>query len=106
MRLIAVMALALACSGCFAFEEIDKGYAIMEAHTPSANKQKKQQEEEAQKVAAAKPGEAQPSWWDNARTLGPREKGGSDPMVSCRVQGGTRFMQRSACLAAGGSPTR
>jgi hypothetical protein len=34
MRAFAILLASLLCSGCFAFEEIDKGYELMEAHSP------------------------------------------------------------------------
>jgi hypothetical protein len=92
-------------SGCFVFEELDKGMEIMEAHTP-----KKQKEEEA--AAKLAEGEKPPTyaqsvgnWFQNAKSLAPREQTASDdPMVPCTAQGRTLFTRRSDCLARGGRP--
>ena len=99
----------LFASGCFVFEELDKGMEIMEAHTPAVNKQKKKEEEEAARLAEE--GEKPPtyqqavsSWFESAKTLSrpPGDESDEDPMVSCRYDGKTLFTRRSACLARGG----
>ena len=71
--LTAAMLLPLAFgSGCFVFEEIDSGMAIMEAHTPAANK-KKQAEEQYESAKATAQADL-----DAARTGGAV----TDPSVS------------------------
>jgi hypothetical protein len=99
MRAFAIVLASLLCSGCFAFEEIDKGYELMESHSPI-----KKPAEEPEPTAQAK---AQPDpraqWWRTATTLEPRSADGDDPLVSCRLGGGTRFTRRSDCISRGGS---
>jgi hypothetical protein len=107
--LIALTAVSL-LSGCFVWEELEKGEAILDAHSPNRNK-RKQEEEAAAKAAEAEnaPTAAQRAaqWWDSARAIGPRpdDKPDADPMVSCRIDGATRFTKRSDCMARGGSPS-
>jgi hypothetical protein len=107
--LIALTAVFL-LSGCFVWEELEKGEAILDAHSPNRNK--REQEEEAAKAAAE--AEKQPTaaqraaeWWDSARAIGPSpdDKPDADPMVSCRIDNATRFTRRSDCMARGGSPS-
>jgi hypothetical protein len=106
MRWILLSLVALLSSGCFVFEEIDKGMEIMEAHTPAVNKQKKAEAE--QLANGEKPptyAEKMGSWFENAKSLAPREHTSSaDPMVKCTAQGRMLFTKRSDCLARGGSP--
>jgi hypothetical protein len=108
MRWLPVLFLIpLLTSGCFVFEELDKGMEIMDAHTPK--KVKEQEEAEAAKLANGEkpPTYAQSvgSWFQNAKSLAPREQTASDdPMVKCTAQGRMLFTKRSDCLARGGSP--
>lgn len=104
--LIAVLLLA---PGCFVFDELDKGNAILDAHSPNRNK-RKQAEKEAGGAKLAKdeaesPSELQRKWWEGAHTLGPTAGNASDPFVSCRVHGSTRLTKQSDCLAQGGTPS-
>ncbi|MDH3521811.1 MAG: hypothetical protein OEM49_15290 [Myxococcales bacterium] len=105
------VAIALAAvfllSGCFVWDELEQGEAILDAHSPNRNKRKK--EEEAARAEAE--AEKQPSasqrmaeWWDGARSLGPRpdDPPSSDPLVSCQLPGGTRFTKLSECRIRGG----
>ena len=94
---------ALLSSGCFVFEEIDKGMEIMEAHTPAS---KRKQAEEAQVPEGEKPptyAEKVGSWFENAKSLSPHESSG-EPLISCRAGGRTLFTKRADCLARGGRP--
>jgi hypothetical protein len=99
MRAFAIVLASLLCSGCFAFEEIDKGYELMEAHSPV---KKPGEEPEPTAQAKARP-DPRAQWWATATTLEPRSADGDDPLVSCRLGGGTRFTRRSDCLTRGGS---
>ena len=102
MRLALLLLLSALCSGCFVLNEIDSGMEIMEAHTP----------EDKKKPAAAKAGdepekpptysESVQGWFQNAKTLGPRKKGGENPMVQCKLGGSTRFTRRTDCQSQGG----
>ena len=105
------LALAIAAvfllSGCFVLEELEKGEAIIDAHSPNRKKRLKEEEE----ALAAAEAEKQPTasqkmaeWWDDAQSLGPRsdDTAAADPMVNCQLAGGTRFTRRSDCLVRGG----
>ncbi len=105
MRCLALLIAALLLPGCFAFEEIDKGMEIMEAHTPLVNKKKREEEVRARDASPAKP-DPRVAWWKNARSLGPRSKSESETLVNCLVGGSTRFMRRDDCLTRGGSIAR
>jgi hypothetical protein len=93
--------LLLACSfatGCFVFDELDKGAKIMDQHTPK-------------KAAEAPPAQKAPAqtgsgWWANAKPLSgpPSDADGKNPAVACKVSGSTRFMRKADCLSQGGQP--
>jgi hypothetical protein len=105
MRVVLLVLLAGLISGCFVFEEIDKGMEIMEAHTPAANKKK--QEEAAPGADGEKPptyAEKVGGWFENARSIAPGESHSGEPLVSCRTGGKTLFTKRADCLARGGQP--
>jgi hypothetical protein len=108
MRGLALIFVCLLTSGCFVFEELDKGMAIMEAHTPKATKEKQEAEAKAKLAEGEKPptyAEKVGGWFENAKSLAPREHTSSgDPMVNCNAQGRTFFTKRSDCLARGGRP--
>lgn len=112
MRGLLTLALVLPlvfAPGCFVFDELDKGEAIMDAHRPAAKKKKEE-------VEAAKSGEAPPTysqvtqnWWKDATSLskapeqGDDEAGDPNATVTCKHEGKTFFTRRSDCLARGGS---
>lgn len=108
MKRIAVYIAALfLLSGCFVWDELEKGEALMDAYSP--NRRKRMEEEEAARAAAE--AEKQPTaseraaaWWDSARSIGPRpdDAPSDDPMVSCRLGGSVRFTKRSECMSRGG----
>lgn len=105
MRALVLLLCAGLASGCFAFEEIDKGMEIMEAHTPAANRKK--QEEAAQGADGEKlPTYAEKvgTWFESAKSLAPGGRTSSDPLIACRTQGKTLFTKRADCLARGGQP--
>lgn len=110
LRLLALALVAQLVSGCFVFEEIDKGNAIMDAASPTRNEAARKKAEAAAATGApgkpADPNEKKKSWWDGARTLSSAEKAPSeDPHVRCRIEGKERFMLQSDCLTQGGKPT-
>jgi hypothetical protein len=106
-RLAIAIAAVFLLSGCFVLDELEKGEAIIDAHSPNRKKRMKEEEEALAKTEAEKQPSASQQmakWWDNARSIGPRpdDKPDADPMVSCTIAGGVRFTRRSDCLAGGG----
>jgi hypothetical protein len=107
-RVLVALTAVFLLSGCFVWEELEKGEAILDAHSPNRNKRKQEEEAAAKAAEAANAptaAERAAEWWDNARSLGPSpdDKPDADPMVSCRIGGSTRFTRRSDCMARGGS---
>lgn len=97
-----VLVLLLACvfaSGCFAFDEIDKGNKILDQNFSKP----------AEKAPAPNPNEpaaqSGAGWWANAKALDGRPVGeGEHAVVSCQVGKTTKFMRKGDCLSQGGSP--
>lgn len=97
-------------TGCFVFDELDAGMEIMDSHTSHANK-KREAEKKAAKAGKGDADEKPPTyagavqdWFQNAKTLGPREPSGDDPLIQCALGGSTRFMRQSDCVSQGGRP--
>jgi len=102
-RFLSLLAICLLASGCFAFDEIDKGMESM-------NKGPKKEAAPA-KPAPGEEGKPTPeSWWASAKSLNTapdaEEAEAGDPKtpVHCRVDGSIRFMRRGDCLSQGGEP--
>ena len=108
LRILALALVAQLASGCFVFDEIDKGNKLMEEN--SGKLQQKQKEEAAAATAAAKggttgEGEKKKSWWETARTISAADKAPTDdPHVRCSLGGKERFMVQSDCVSQGGRP--
>jgi hypothetical protein len=98
-----LLLICLFTSGCFVFDEIDKGNKILDK-----NFSKKAEAKPAPPAAAANAPKTGSGWWASAKSLtGPvSDEGGNDPAVSCQVGGSTRFMRKSDCLSQGGKPAR
>lgn len=117
-RVIAIAGAALWLSGCFVFEELDKGDAIIEQH--SAGLRKKRKEAEAAAAAAAEADERRTAsspqgpdirarlaeWWRNALEDDREEAAPDDAIVRCELHGSLIFTRESDCQARGGELTR
>ncbi len=111
MRLhgLALLLVALLGSGCFVFEELDKGNEILDSHSPTRSKAAR--EKAAAGQPAGQPGDPkedpkarEKAWWQSARTLSRAdEKPSKDPSVRCRLGGGVRFTRQTDCLTQGGT---
>ena len=109
LRCLPVLLIALACQGCFVFDELDKGQQIMEQHSP-----KEIDEEEAapaarpQRAARPEPGvfagmlEKAQGWWQSAREPAAAERAADDTVVRCELGERTQFTRKSDCQVRGG----
>jgi hypothetical protein len=103
--MVRTIGLLLACvfaSGCFVFDELDSGKAIMDKNAPQ---KPAAAEEKASADKAAKPAGA--TWWSTARSIDTGPAAAADPgdpnaPVACKIAGSTRFMRRGDCLSQGG----
>jgi len=112
-RLAACLLAAALASGCFAFDEIDKGQEVMDQHYGQAAKKK---QGDAPEKPAEQPGPMArlKGWleeqWSSLRQRAERaEEGGSPPphpddtLVACTLDGTTRFMRKFDCQLRGGT---
>ena len=105
-RLLLPLLASLALSGCFVFDEIQRGIDIMDEHSPAANaKNAKQPEPESapdteSKLVELKAQLAQ--WWRNALEEEPPPPDPNDGIVRCEVRGKVSFTRQSDCEIRGG----
>ena len=109
MRLIALALVAQLASGCFVFDELDKGEKLMDENSGKLQAKKKAEEAAAAAKAApgkaANPNEKKKSWWETARSISAEDKAPTDdPHVRCKVGGKELFMVQSDCVTQGGHP--
>lgn len=103
-----LVALALAASlstGCFVFDELDKGNEILDSHSKTRKdaKAKAQAAAANQGEAQATPEEKRKQWWASATSLSTADQAPKeDPHIRCKIEKGERFMRRSDCLSQGG----
>jgi hypothetical protein len=107
VELVPVLAAALLCSGCFVWDEIEAGQAIMEAHSPNTD---------AKQEAAADLGGGNDSpksarqrlaeHYAKQRAKAPAATKNRDPAAEvgrCRIGSTTQFTRRSDCRLRGGT---
>ena len=114
-RSVLASLLALAATGCFVADEMDKAAKLDNSYSaPGAKVVAKTAG--AADPAAGKPKAAAPAatadakpaaprgdaWWRTASSVTSEESDGS--IAKCNVGGKTEFMQREDCLARGGKP--
>jgi hypothetical protein len=118
MRVLAVLAIALLCSGCFVLDELDNGDELMRQASSHSGK-RLEQEQRATEWEASRDAPASSAgrddgildgvqqtvskWWDKATAEAPPEPGPGSELVHCRLSSGDRFMRKSDCDIRGGS---
>ena len=100
MRVAVLLSTCVLLSGCFVFDELDKGNKILDENFSG----KPVEQAPAQKAPAGAAGAAGAAWWAKAKTLsGPvSDEGGKNPAVACTVGKTTKFMRKTECLSQGG----
>ena len=110
MRLLAPLALAAAlalATGCFVFDEIDKGKQIMDQHSGRTKHvpQAAAAPEEADEAEDESPGllARMKAFWEESRAEDEPERSADDGIITCELSdGGTTFTYESDCLSRGG----
>ena len=101
---LALAALLGLSTGCFVFDEIDKGQKIMKQYggqTPHAQaapaETAEPQEEEGPGLLARLE-----AFWEKKREAPEPERSADDGIVTCQLAGSTTFTYQSDCLSRGG----
>jgi hypothetical protein len=107
---VLLIAVILFAPGCFVFEELDKGQAIMEQHSP---KKKAEKEAPPPTLPVRKKPEDEgllasvQSWWKEhkraAEAASRPQRDPDDVPVRCRSGGNTQYLRKSDCLVRGGT---
>jgi len=107
-RLLLSLLLACLLQGCFVFEELDKGEALMDAHRP------KKPEAAKSSAPVARAGKEEPGplaglsqslqdWWKAKSEPAAPQRDPADVPVRCEIDGRMSFTRRSDCQLRGGS---
>ena len=110
MRRLGPLALAAALglsTGCFVFDEIDKGQQIMKQH--SGHHPERQAPDSAPEGAEPAQEDEGPgllariqAFWDQRHEKAEPERSPDDAIVTCDLGGDTTFTYQSDCLSRGG----
>ena len=116
-RLLLIAFASFWLTGCFVFEELRKGDALIEQHSSRWRKKKEAEAASQAEAAEAKAAKSGPpiewtktkdrlaEWWDEALEEEPIEPDPDDHIVGCEVKGQVRFTRKSQCEIYGGRLT-
>ena len=102
---LAIVGLALANSGCFVFDEIDKGMAMLKKHSPPSNKQGEKVEGDSGLSFAALRERGQNALGDLSVKVEEAMAKAPDPanvVITCETEGRTEYTRKFDCLSRGG----
>lgn len=112
MKIFLLILIGLFCGGCFVFDEIDQGLAIMESHTPEDQRSKVKTEG----LASAEKSDGSPKsarerlneYYAKQRAKAPVAQAAAEPdpgdkIGRCRIRGTTQYTRRSDCRLRGGT---
>ena len=97
---------ALLSSGCFVWDEIEKGQALMEAHSPDSDDSEKVENGSDGSGAPKSARDRLAEYYAKQRAKAPKTTASKDPadkVGSCRIGGSTQFMRRTDCKLRGGT---
>ena len=108
-RLLAIALAGLLCNGCFVLEELNKGEAILETHSPTARRQAAEAKKREAEMAANPKGKDTPTaqeraqaWWGKAQVLAPGSMNSISGIARCQIAGRVQFLSKSDCQLRGG----
>ena len=111
-RLIAIVLLVWLCPGCFAFEELEKGEALMDQYggrdaseSPAEQKTAGGRARDSREVGSyglAAWTDKVEGWWQAAWERKPPERDPDDIVVRCELGPALRFTRKSDCITRGG----
>ena len=106
-RLLLILLIACLTQGCFVWEELEKGEAIMDAHRPRNLDDEKESEAAApakdEPNLIASVSETLQEWWASATEPSAPERDPGDIPVRCEVDGRMQFTRKSDCRLRGGT---
>jgi len=116
LRLVAILSSVLWLSGCFIFEEIRQGDALIEQHsvgwrakkqaTQKAEAEAAKAEAESESLKAQNSGPGVPDklaeWWHETVEEEPVNVNRDDKLVSCKIGGKLLFIRKSDCQVRSG----
>lgn len=113
VRSLLILLIACLCQGCFVWDELEAGHAIMDAHSPKelvAGKAVPLDEFDAEEEAAgdgarellASVTATVQKWWNEETAPEEPQRDPSDVPVACRVKDRTQYMRKTDCELRGG----
>jgi hypothetical protein len=106
MKLVLCLMVALLCGGCFVFDEIEQGQAIMAAHSPKSERQEDPAKPDGVEGAGKTARERLTEYYAKQRAKAGPPKTSDDPGDSigqCRIGSSTSFLRRYDCQLRGGT---
>jgi len=101
---LALILVSALCSGCFVFDEIEKGQEIMAAHSPNSEPGKGGASDSSASPKTAREKLAEYYAKQRARaSSAPKSEDPADAVGSCRVHGSVQFLRRADCKLRGGT---
>jgi hypothetical protein len=104
-KLLLPLLASLALSGCFVFDEIQRGIDLMDEHSAASAKKPKKPEPASAPASESSLPELKnqlAQWWNNALEEEPPLSDPSDGIVRCDVRGTVSFTRKSECAVRGG----
>jgi len=110
VKILLLMLVGLLCGGCFVFDEIDQGMAIMDSHTPDSQRAKAKVEavgtaenaDGTPKSARERLNEYYAKQRAKASALVKTSAEPGDKLGRCQIRGAIHYTRRSDCQTRGG----
>ena len=103
----AILLIACLTQGCFVWEELEKGEALMEAHRPK-NLDDAKPPAPARRTDKEEPGmlaslsESLQDWWTSESEPSAPQRDPADVPVRCEIDGRTQYTRKTDCMLRGG----
>ncbi len=96
------------CTGCFVFDEIDQGRALMEKHSGASPHAKHEPEPAAEAKGESDEGlgllARVQQFVEDVRQPAAPERASDDEIIRCDLEDGLTYTYESDCLSRGGTP--
>jgi len=110
-RILACLLVLWLGSGCFVFDELERGEEILDKHASRERREaeaRKKQAAEAEAEGGSEPslvadlGGRVRTWWDERNEPKAPEQDPDNVVVRCELRGQARFTRKFDCLSQGG----